>query len=51
MVAETLAAKLLVAEAFVLQHDAHRPVEDHDPLLKELIEALPDRSRHGHGDP
>jgi hypothetical protein len=48
MVAESLAAKVLVAQAFVLEHDAHRPVEDRDPLLKQLIEALSHRSCHRH---
>ena len=49
MVAEPLAPKLRVAEASVLEHDAHRPVEDHDPLLEELLKALFDRGRR-HGD-
>jgi hypothetical protein len=48
MVAESLAAELLVREAFVLEHDAHRPIEDHDPLLEKLIEALSNRCRYRH---
>ena len=51
VVAEPLASELLIAEAFVLQHHAHRPVEDHDPLLKQLIEPLSNRGCDGHGDP
>jgi hypothetical protein len=51
MVAEPLAAEVLITEAFVLQHDAHGPVEDHDPLPEQLIQSLSDRRCHGHGDP
>jgi hypothetical protein len=48
---KTLAAELFVAEPFVLQHHAHRPVEDHDPLPEQLIETLSGGGFHGHGDP
>ena len=40
VVAEPMAAEVLVAEALVLEHDAHRSVEDHDPALEEPLEAL-----------
>ena len=51
VVAKALTAELGVAEALVLQHHAHRPVEDHDPLPKQLIEALFHGRCHRHGDP
>ena len=50
VIAEPLAAELLVGETFVLQHHAHRAVEDHDPLLKKLIETVANRCRQAHGD-
>ena len=50
VIAEPLAAKLLVGETFVLQHHAHRAVEDYDPLLKKLIETVANRCRQAHGD-
>ncbi len=50
VIAEPLAAELLVGEAFVLEHHAHRAVEDHDPLLEKLIETLSNRCRGRHGD-
>jgi predicted outer membrane lipoprotein len=34
MVAESLAAEVGVAEALALEHHAHRPVKDRDPLLE-----------------
>ena len=40
VVAEALAAEVVVAQALVLEHDAHRAVEDRDPLLEQPIEAL-----------
>ena len=40
VVAEPAAAEVFVAEALVLQHHAHRAVEDHDPALEELVEAF-----------
>ena len=48
---EALAAELGVREAALLEHDAHRAVEDHDPLLEQPIEALVDRGGDRHGDP
>ena len=42
-------AELLVRQALVLEHDAHRSVEDHDPLLEKLIETLSNRCRYRHG--
>ena len=50
VVAETLAAELSVAEALVLEHHAHRPVEDRDPLLEQQVEALANGCCHRHGD-
>jgi hypothetical protein len=49
MIAKTFATKVLVTEAFALEQDAYRAVENRDPLLEQLIEALPDRGRDCHG--
>jgi len=51
VVLEALAAKLGVREAALLEHDPHRAVEDHDPLLEQPIEALVNRGGDCHGDP
>ena len=51
MVAKTRAAELFIAEALVLQHHAHGPIKDHDPLAEQLIETLSGRGCRCHGDP
>jgi hypothetical protein len=48
VITKTLAAEVLVAEPAVLEHDAHRAVEDRDPLPEQLIETLLDRGRDFH---
>jgi len=50
VVAEEFATELLVGESFVLEHHAHRAVEDDDPLLEKLIETLANGCCPGHGD-
>jgi hypothetical protein len=41
MVAETLAAPLLLRDAATLEQHAPRAVEDDDAFLEELLESLP----------
>ncbi len=50
VVLEALTAELRIGEAALLEHDPHRAVEDHDPLLEQPIEALVDRGGDRHGD-
>jgi hypothetical protein len=49
MVAESLATKVGVAKPLALEHDAHRAVEDRDPLPEQLIETLSGRGGDCHG--
>jgi hypothetical protein len=40
MVAEPLAANLLLAQVVALEHRAHRPVQDQDSLCQQPLQAV-----------
>src|ERR1700738_3054910 len=55
MVAEGVPPPVLLGQSLLLEQDADRPVEDHDPLLEQPIESFASRGGSrgggGHGDP